>query len=121
MYILIEQDRLPEGRHYEKMPDGRCIVSGREARMMGTLEDVTIVMNTAELEKLRRVKSPEQTESANKDNTAVNDEETITQVNDSESNESVIGDDGVDGEQPDSQEDNDTEEDESEDNEEETV
>ena len=36
------------------MPDGRCIVSGREARMMGTLDGVTVVMNTAELERMRR-------------------------------------------------------------------
>lgn len=36
------------------MPDGRAIVSGREARMMGTLSGVTVVMNTAELEQMRR-------------------------------------------------------------------
>lgn len=53
MYILIERERLPEGRHYERMPDGRCIVSGREAKMMGTLEGVTIVPNTALLNQLR--------------------------------------------------------------------
>ena len=35
------------------MPDGRCIVSGREARLMGALEGVTLVPNTAELNKLR--------------------------------------------------------------------
>ena len=54
MYLLIERNRLPKNRHYERMPDGRAIVSGREARTMGTLEGVTLVMNTAELEKLRR-------------------------------------------------------------------
>lgn len=53
MYILIEESRLPKGRHYEKMPDGRCIVSGREARLMGALEGVTLVPNTAVLNKLR--------------------------------------------------------------------
>lgn len=53
MYVLIEKSRLPEGRHYETMPDGRCIVSGREARLMGALEGVTLVPNTAELNKLR--------------------------------------------------------------------
>ena len=54
MYVLIERKRLPKGRNYERMPDGRAIVSGREARMMGTLEGVTVVMNTAELERMRR-------------------------------------------------------------------
>lgn len=49
MYLLIEESRLPDGRHYEKMPDGRCIVSGSEARMMGTLEGVTIVPTTTAL------------------------------------------------------------------------
>lgn len=53
MYILVEESRLPKGRHYEKMPDGRCIVSGREARLMGALEGVTLVPNTAVLNKLR--------------------------------------------------------------------
>ena len=53
MYLLIEKSRLPEGRHYETMPDGRCIVSGREARTMGALENVTIVPNTAVLNELR--------------------------------------------------------------------
>ncbi len=54
MYILIDRKRLPKGKHYELMPDGRAIVSGREARMMGTLSGVTVVMNTAELEQMRR-------------------------------------------------------------------
>lgn len=54
MYFLIERDRLPEGRHYELMPDGRAIVSGREARMLGTLDGVTVVMGTAQLEQMRR-------------------------------------------------------------------
>ena len=54
MYILIDRDRLPKSRHYELMPDGRAIVSGREARMMGTLDGVTIVMDTAQLEQMRR-------------------------------------------------------------------
>lgn len=62
MYILIERSRLPEGRHYELMPDGRAIVSGREARMMGTLDGVTVVMNTAELERLLHVNIPEDEE-----------------------------------------------------------
>lgn len=54
MYVLIERERLPKDRHYERMPDGRAIVSGREARTMGMLEGVTIVMNTVQLEQLRR-------------------------------------------------------------------
>lgn len=56
MYAIIEQERLPEAlknRHYEKMPDGRCIVSGREVRTLGVLEGVTLVFNAAELAKLR--------------------------------------------------------------------
>jgi hypothetical protein len=53
MYVLIERSRLPEGRHYETMPDGRAIVSGREARLMGALEGVTLVPNTAVLNELR--------------------------------------------------------------------
>ena len=64
MYILIERERLPEGRHYERMPDGRCIVSGREAKMMGTLEDVTIVPNTALLNQLRGQVATEPNEKA---------------------------------------------------------
>ncbi|MBR1556697.1 MAG: hypothetical protein IJ647_02875 [Prevotella sp.] len=54
MYVLIEKSRLPEGKHYETMPDGRCIVSGREARLMGALEGVTLVPNTAVLNELRK-------------------------------------------------------------------
>jgi hypothetical protein len=53
MYLLIEKSRLPKGRHYETMPDGRAIVSGREARLMGALEGVTLVPNTAVLNELR--------------------------------------------------------------------
>jgi hypothetical protein len=53
MYVLIEKERLPQGRHYERMPDGRCIVSGREARMLGALEGVTLVPNAAELNRMR--------------------------------------------------------------------
>ncbi len=56
MYAIIERERLPENvrnRHYELMPDGRCIVSGREAKTLGTLEGVTIVFNSTELAKLR--------------------------------------------------------------------
>lgn len=52
MYVLIDGSRLPKNRHYEKMPDGRCIVSGREARTMGALDGVTIVPNTAVLQEL---------------------------------------------------------------------
>lgn len=52
MYLLIEESRLPNDRHYEKMPDGRCIVGGTEARMMGTLEGVTIVPTTTALQEL---------------------------------------------------------------------
>ncbi len=53
MYVLIERDRLPEGRHYERMPDGRCIVSGREAKMFGSLDGVTLVPDAATLNALR--------------------------------------------------------------------
>lgn len=53
MYVLIERSRLPQDRHYEMMPDGRAIVSGREARTMGALEGVTLVPNTAVLNQLR--------------------------------------------------------------------
>lgn len=53
MYVLMERSRLPKDRHYELMPDGRAIVSGREAKMMGALEGVTIVPNTAVLMQMR--------------------------------------------------------------------
>ena len=53
MYILIERSRLPKDRHYETMPDGRAIVSGREARTLGALEGVTLVPNSAVLNELR--------------------------------------------------------------------
>ena len=52
MYVLIDGLRLPEDRHYEKMPDGRCIVSGREARMLGRQDGVTIVPNAAVLQEM---------------------------------------------------------------------
>lgn len=58
MYFIIERDKLPQDRHYELMPDGRAIVSGNEAKMMDTLEGVTVVQTTAQLEALRnRMKS----------------------------------------------------------------
>lgn len=56
MYVIIEKERLPEvfrDRHFEKMPDGRCIVSGREAKTLGVLEGATIVFNSNELAKMR--------------------------------------------------------------------
>ena len=53
MYIIIDREKLPQDRHYELMPDGRAIVSGNEAKMMDTLEDVTVVQTTAQLEALR--------------------------------------------------------------------
>lgn len=53
MYFIIDRDKLPQNRHYELMPDGRAIVSGSEAKMMDTLEDVTVVQTTAQLEALR--------------------------------------------------------------------
>jgi len=53
MYFIIERDRLPQDRHYELMPDGRAIVSGNEAKMMDTLENVTVVQTAAQLEALR--------------------------------------------------------------------
>ena len=52
MYVLIDGKRLPQDRHYEKMPDGRSIVSGREAKMLGTLDGVTIVPNTPLLQEM---------------------------------------------------------------------
>lgn len=52
MYIIIDRKRLPANRHYELMPDGRAIVSGREARMLGTLEGVTVVPDAATLHKM---------------------------------------------------------------------
>lgn len=54
MYFIIERDKLPQDRHYELMPDGRAIVSGNEAKMMDTLENVTVVQTTAQLEALRK-------------------------------------------------------------------
>lgn len=54
MYIIIERERLPQGRHYETMPDGRCVVGGSEAKMMDTLEGVTVVPTSEALERLRR-------------------------------------------------------------------
>lgn len=53
MYFIIERDKLPQDRHYELMPDGRAIVSGNEAKMMDTLENVTVVQTAAQLEALR--------------------------------------------------------------------
>jgi len=56
MYVIIEKEKLPEQfqtRHFEKMPDGRCIVSGREAKQLGTLEGATIAFTSNELAKLR--------------------------------------------------------------------
>lgn len=54
MYFIIDRDKLPQDRHYELMPDGRAIVSGNEAKMMDTLEGVTVVQTTAALETLRQ-------------------------------------------------------------------
>lgn len=54
MYFIIDRDKLPQDRHYELMPDGRAIVSGNEAKMMDTLEGVTVVQTTAALEALRQ-------------------------------------------------------------------
>ena len=54
MYFIIDREKLPQDRHYELMPDGRAIVSGNEAKMMDTLEGVTVVQTTAALEALRQ-------------------------------------------------------------------
>ena len=54
MYFIIDRDKLPKDRHYELMPDGRAIVSGNEAKMMDTLDGVTVVQTTAALEALRK-------------------------------------------------------------------
>jgi hypothetical protein len=54
MYFIIDRDKLPQDRHYELMPDGRAIVSGNEAKMMDTLDGVTVVQTTAALEALRQ-------------------------------------------------------------------
>ena len=57
MYFLIDRKKLPANRHYEMMPDGRAIVSGREARMLGTIEGATVVMDAATLERMRTGKT----------------------------------------------------------------
>ena len=57
MYFLIDRKKLPANRHYELMPDGRAIVSGREARMLGTIEGATVVMDAATLEHMRTGKT----------------------------------------------------------------
>ena len=57
MYFLIDRKKLPANRHYELMPDGRAIVSGREARMLGTIEGATVVMDAAPLERMRTGKT----------------------------------------------------------------
>lgn len=54
MYFIIDRDKLPQDRHYELMPDGRAIVSGNEAKMMDTLDGVTVVQTTAAMEALRQ-------------------------------------------------------------------
>lgn len=54
MYFIIDRDKLPQNRHYELMPDGRAIVSGNEAKMMDTLEGVTVVQTAAGLDALRQ-------------------------------------------------------------------
>ena len=54
MYFIIDRDKLPQDRHYELMPDGRAIISGNEAKMMDTLDNVTVVQTTAQLEALRK-------------------------------------------------------------------
>jgi len=54
MYFIIDRDKLPQDRHYELMPDGRAIVSGNEAKMMDTLDGVTVVQTTAALEALQQ-------------------------------------------------------------------
>jgi len=54
MYFIIDRDKLPQDRHYELMPDGRAVVSGNEAKMMDTLDGVTVVQTTAALEALRQ-------------------------------------------------------------------
>ena len=53
MYFLIDTEKNQKNRHYELMPDGRAIVSGREARMLGTIEGATVVMDAATLERMR--------------------------------------------------------------------
>lgn len=53
MYFIIERERLPQGRHYETLPDGRCIVGVNEAKTMDTLDGVTVVQTAAALERLR--------------------------------------------------------------------
>lgn len=58
MYFIIDRDKLPQDRHYELTPDGRAIVSGNEAKMMDTLEGVTVVQTAAQLDELcKRMKS----------------------------------------------------------------
>ena len=57
MYFIIDRQKLPANRHYELMPDGRAIVSGREARMLGTIEGATVVMDAATRERMRTGKA----------------------------------------------------------------
>ena len=54
MYFIIDRDKLPQDRHYELMPDGRAVVSGNEAKMMDTLDGVTVVQTAAGLDALRK-------------------------------------------------------------------
>lgn len=50
----MDREKLPHDRHYELLPDGRAIVSGNEAKMMDTLEGVTVVQTAAGLDQLRK-------------------------------------------------------------------
>ncbi len=54
MYFIMDREKLPQDRHYELLPDGRAIVSGNEAKMMDTLEGVTVVQTAAGLDQLRK-------------------------------------------------------------------
>lgn len=56
MYFIVRRDLLPANRHYELMPDGRAIVSGREARLLGTLEGVTVVPDANTLRQMMQGK-----------------------------------------------------------------
>lgn len=57
MYFIVRRDLLPANRHYELMPDGRAIVSGREARLLGTLEGVTVVPDANTLRQMMQGKT----------------------------------------------------------------
>lgn len=70
------------------MPDGRCIVSGREAKVMGLMDGVTIVPNTTILNELRRKYAAANAEAAGENEVADEISETTVTVETNEEEES---------------------------------